>query len=169
MMASMLPVRARGVWCETYHSKEVADSILGFLVPHGFVRALQRFVRWVDGAPFGGASYLSGRCPSRWPRAGWRSHACRAPSAPSYRISPSSSPGRRAFCSEFALHYMGLMWTSRTLCILEYKAARRRLSRTRRRSLECVVRTRQYGASCAASLARPAVLGHGRGGDGNGH
>ena len=45
----MLPVRARGVWCETYHSKEVADSILGFLVPHGFVRALQRFAPWGDG------------------------------------------------------------------------------------------------------------------------
>ena len=108
MMASRLPVRARGVWFEKYQSKELAESIPGFLVPHGFVRAVQRTLSWGDGAHLGGASDLSGRRPSWSLRAGRRSHACRAPSAPSLRIRPSSSPGRRAFCSEFALHYMGL-------------------------------------------------------------
>ena len=61
MMASRLPVRARGVWFEKYQSKELAESIPGFLVPHGFVRAVQRTLSWGDGAHLGGASDLSGR------------------------------------------------------------------------------------------------------------
>ena len=48
----------------TFHSKEPAKSIPGFLVPHGFVRALQRGVFWGDGTHLGGASDLSGRRPS---------------------------------------------------------------------------------------------------------